>query len=72
MIEAVFRILGSEHMITDPDLDPSIFCLFLTVDILTSVVKDNMSLRSRKPAEIMVRLIFCLLMEGSGSGPGSV
>jgi hypothetical protein len=47
--------------------------LFLTIGSLTSVFKDNKSLKSRKDAEIKVFFKFCLLMEvqyvsGSGSG----
>ncbi len=39
------------------------FCLVLTVGTLTSVFKDNMSLRSHKTVEIMDYLIF-LLVDG--------
>jgi len=38
-------------------------CLFLTVGTLTSVFKDNMSLRSHKTVEIMVYLNFWLVDE---------
>jgi hypothetical protein len=38
-----------------------------TVGTFTSVFKDSKSLGSNKRVEIKVFLIFCLLMEGSGS-----
>ncbi len=68
-----------QHFGTDTDPDPAllfsalkkvfskVFCLFST---FTSVFKDETLQRLHKSVEIMFFLIFCLLMEGSGSeGP---
>jgi hypothetical protein len=42
-------------------LKKDLFCLFLTVGTLASVLKDSMSLRSHKTVEIVVVLLFLLV-----------
>ncbi len=45
-------ILGSVHLITDPDLD--LLSTYCTICTFTSALKDNKSLRSHKTEEIKV------------------
>jgi hypothetical protein len=44
-----------------------VFCLFLDVGTLKSVLKDSLTLRSHKRVEIKGFFCFCLSKEGSGS-----
>jgi hypothetical protein len=48
---------------------PNLFFLLLSVRTFTSVFKDKEPLRTAKSRFL---LIFCLLMEESGSGAGSL
>jgi len=77
------RILGSTHWITDPD--PALFvsgqqkmnfmlrtfCLLLTLGTFTTVLKENMPLRSHKTVEIRVSLNFlaCRWKDPDPGGP---
>jgi hypothetical protein len=66
----------------DPDPDPAIFvsdlqvlsfiCLLVFEGLFTSFLEDRKSKRGHKTVGINVFLTFCLMIDGSGAGSGSV